>query len=69
MARWVRLGMVVTLAVPQLVTGLWAVIATRNWFERFPGVDPRLVAAEPPFNAHLATDAGGRDSSPPAWDW
>lgn len=55
---WVRLGMVVTLAVPQLATGLWAVFAPANWFEKFPGVDPRLVAAEPPFNAHLATDAG-----------
>jgi hypothetical protein len=56
--RWVRLGLFVLLAVPQLVTGAWAVIAAKNWYESFPGVDPRLVAAEPPFNAHLATDAG-----------
>lgn len=56
--KWVRLGMALTLALPQLVTGLWAVVASRDWFERFPGADPRLVAAEPPFNAHLATDAG-----------
>ena len=56
--QWVRLGIVLTLAVPQLVTGVWAVLATSNWFQRFPGVDPRLVAAEPPYNAHLATDAG-----------
>ena len=55
---WVRLGMVVMLAVPQLVVGLWAVLAPESWFEDFPGVDPRLVAAEPPFNQHLATDAG-----------
>lgn len=47
-----------TLAVPQLVIGVWAVLAPRNWFETFPGIDPRLVAAEPPYNAHLATDAG-----------
>ena len=26
--------------------------------QRFPGFDPRLVAAEPPYNHHLATDAG-----------
>jgi hypothetical protein len=57
-ARWVRLGMVIVLAVPQLAIGLWAVLAPANWFEKFPGIDPRLVAAEPPFNAHLATDAG-----------
>ncbi len=57
-ARWVRLGMVIVLAVPQLAIGLWAVLAPANWFEKFPGIDPRFVAAEPPFNAHLATDAG-----------
>ena len=54
---WVRLGLV-ALAVPQLVTGLWALFDPSGWFDRFPGFDPRLVAAEPPFNAHLASDAG-----------
>jgi hypothetical protein len=53
-----RLGILATLAAPQLLIGLWAVLAPRNWYETFPGIDPRLVAAEPPFNAHLATDAG-----------
>jgi hypothetical protein len=56
--RWVRLGIVVTLAVPQLVTGIWAVIAPKSWYESFPGFDPRLVAAEPPYNEHLAADVG-----------
>ena len=55
---WVRLGLVVALALPQLAVGLWAVLDPSGWFEDFPGVDPRLVAAEPPFNQHLATDAG-----------
>jgi hypothetical protein len=55
---WVRLGVLVLLAAPQLVTGVWAVVATRNWYDRFPGVDPRLVAAQPPYNPHLAADAG-----------
>jgi len=50
--------MVVALAAPQLLVGVWAVVAPRSWFDSFPGLDPRLVAAEPPFNAHLATDAG-----------
>lgn len=54
----VRLGVLGALAVPQLLIGLWAVVAPHNWFERFPGIDPRLVAAQPPFNEHLATDAG-----------
>jgi len=57
-ANWVRVVLFVGLAVPQLVTGVWAVLAPESWFDRFPGLDPRLVAAEPPFNAHLATDAG-----------
>lgn len=46
------------LAIPQLVTGLWAVVATENWYENFPGLGPLLVAAEPPLNVHLASDAG-----------
>lgn len=52
-----RLGLGV-LAAPQLVTGLWAGIAPRHWYDHFPGFGPALVAAEPPFNAHLAADAG-----------
>ena len=55
---WVRLGLIVTMAVPQLVIGLWAVLAPESWFDSFPGFDPRLVAAEPPYNQHLASDAG-----------
>jgi hypothetical protein len=56
-ATWVRVTAVL-LAVPQLVTGLWAVLDARGWYDNFPGFGPMLVAAEPPFNAHLATDAG-----------
>ena len=55
--RWVRIGLLV-LAAGQLVTGLWAVLASRNWFDEFPGIGARLVAADPPYNAHLAADAG-----------
>jgi hypothetical protein len=54
---WVRIGLVV-LAPAHVVTGLWALLATRSWFDDFPGVGARLVAAEPPFNEHLARDAG-----------
>jgi len=56
--RWVRIGVFALLAVPQLVIGTWAVLAPESWFDSFPGFDPRLVAADPPYNAHLATDAG-----------
>lgn len=56
-AAWVRLGLV-ALAVPQAFTGLWAILDPSGWFNDFPGFDPRLVAAIPPYNAHLAADAG-----------
>ena len=55
---WVRLGMILTLAVPQLLIGLWAYVAPESWFDSFPGFDPRLVAAIPPYNQHLASDVG-----------
>ena len=47
------------LAVPQLLVGLWAVFNPRHFYDHFPGFGPLLVAAEPPFNAHLVSDAGG----------
>ena len=56
--RWVRLGAFALLALPNLVIGTWAMAAPDRWFDTFPGFDPRLVAADPPFNEHLATDAG-----------
>jgi hypothetical protein len=34
------------------------VIAPENWYDDFPGVGPHLVSAIPPYNDHLATDAG-----------
>ena len=57
MTTWVRIGMLV-LAVPQLAIGIWAMLAPHSWYESFPGVHPHLIAADPPYNAHLATDAG-----------
>ncbi|KAA1415840.1 hypothetical protein F0U44_19560 [Nocardioides humilatus] len=46
------------IALPQAVIGVWAVLSPRGWFDDFPGIGPALAAAEPPFNAHLVTDAG-----------
>ena len=53
---WVTIGLVV-LAVPNLVAGLWGMVAPERWFDNFPGWAPRLVAAFPPYNEHLAVDA------------
>lgn len=54
---WVRIALV-AIGLPNALAGIWAVVAPESWFDSFPGWAPRLVAAEPPFNAHLATDAG-----------
>jgi hypothetical protein len=57
MNRWLRPGLV-ALGLPQLVTGVWAVISPAGWYESFPGFGTALVAADGPYNAHLAADAG-----------
>lgn len=54
---WLRVLMVL-LAVPNLITGLWAVVDPQHWYETFPGWAPQLISALPPYNEHLATDAG-----------
>ena len=54
---WMRVGLL-ALAIPNTLTGLGALLAPEHWFEHFPGWDPRLASAEPPYNAHFVTDAG-----------
>src|SRR3546814_6066512 len=54
---WVRVGLV-ALGVPNVAAGAWEVLSQQGWFDGFPGWDPRLAAAEPPYNAHFVTDAG-----------
>ncbi|WP_156024579.1 hypothetical protein [Smaragdicoccus niigatensis] len=54
---WARIALGIT-AIPHLATGFWAVLAPANWYANYPGFGEPLVAAEPPFNAHLASDAG-----------
>lgn len=56
-SRGVRITAAI-LSLPQLLTGIWAVVAPQSWFNDFPGVGPHLVSAIPPYNDHLATDAG-----------
>jgi hypothetical protein len=50
---WVTIGLVL-LAVPNVVAGVWGLIAPDRWYDNFPGWAPRLVAAHSPFNEHLA---------------
>jgi hypothetical protein len=55
-ATWVRIGLV-ALAVPQAVTGLWAILDPSGWFTEFSGFDPgsatsaRIVACTDDFLA------------------
>lgn len=54
---WLRVVMFL-LAAPNVFAGVWAILSPQSWFDDFPGWAPALVAAHPPFNEHLATDAG-----------
>lgn len=48
------------LAVPNLVTGVWAAFSPRSFYDDFPGAFGReWVAPDGPFNEHLVRDVGG----------
>jgi hypothetical protein len=55
--RWQRLGLLV-LGVPQTASGLWALLAPRDWYDTFPGGGREWLPAFGPYNEHFATDAG-----------
>jgi hypothetical protein len=55
--KWQRLGLLV-LGIPQTASGLWAVIAPRDWYDAFPGGGREWLPAFGPYNEHFATDAG-----------
>jgi len=54
----IRLALVV-LAVPNLVTGLWALLVPRSWYDDFPGSGLGWVAAFGEYNEHFVQDIGG----------
>lgn len=53
----VRLGLLV-LAIPQLSTGIWALLAPRDWYESFPGFGDGWLPAYGAYDEHLVTDVG-----------
>lgn len=55
--RWTTIVLFL-IAAFNVPTGLWALLSPQGWYDNFPGYAPRLVSAYPPFNEHLATDAG-----------
>jgi alkylhydroperoxidase family enzyme len=48
----------ILLALPQLVIGVWALVAPRDWFATFPGAGKQWLPLFGPYNEHLATDVG-----------
>ena len=53
-----RIGLIV-LTVSSGVTGAWALLAPRSFYDDFPGGGRSWVSALPPYNEHLVRDVGG----------
>lgn len=49
----------VLLAVPNLVTGAWAMFVPRSWYEDFPGSGLGWVSTFGAYNEHFIQDIGG----------
>jgi hypothetical protein len=56
--RWWIRGALVALAFEQLVSGVWAAVDPRGWYDGYPGLGRHWVSVDGPFNQHLAVDAG-----------
>jgi AhpD family alkylhydroperoxidase len=54
-----RTTLLLALAVPVGVTGVWALAAPASWYADFPGFGRHWVASLGPYNEHLARDFGG----------
>ncbi len=54
---WLRVGLGY-LTVTSAGIGLWAALATRSFYDDFPGFGRAWLAGDGPYNAHLAGDAG-----------
>lgn len=49
----------VALAVPNLVTGVWALVGPRSWYDDFPGRALGWVTVFGDYNEHFIQDIGG----------
>jgi AhpD family alkylhydroperoxidase len=54
-----RSALLLSLAVPTLITGAWAVLAPASWHASFPGFGRDWLPVFGPYNEHLARDFGG----------
>lgn len=51
-------GGLLLLAASQVVTGLWALVAPRSFYDDFPGAGRSWVSALGPYDEHLVRDVG-----------
>ncbi|MBB5163434.1 hypothetical protein [Mycobacterium sp. AZCC_0083] len=51
-------GLLAFLAATGAVTGLWAYVAPRNWYDTFPGMGLSWLPQLGPYNEHFAKDVG-----------
>lgn len=54
--RWIRLVAATVLGVPHLIIGFWGFVGRQSFYDDFPGSDPTVINAWPPFNDHLVND-------------
>jgi hypothetical protein len=54
----IRIALVL-LAVPNVVTGLWALLLPQSWYDDFPGRGLGWVSAFGAYNEHFIQDIGG----------
>jgi hypothetical protein len=57
-ARLAVRAVLALLALLDIGTGLWAVLAPADWYANFPGLGRHWVVSTGPLNEHLVTDAG-----------
>jgi hypothetical protein len=48
----------VFMAIPGLLVGLWAAFAPRSFYDDFPGAGREWVSPDGPYNEHLVRDVG-----------
>ena len=51
-------GLLALLTATGAVTGLWAYVAPRNWYDTFPGMGLSWLPQLGPYNEHFAKDVG-----------
>jgi AhpD family alkylhydroperoxidase len=51
--------LLLTLAVPSVLTGAWALLGPKSWHESFPGFDRDWLPVFGAYNEHLSRDYGG----------